>query len=346
MFEARMTIPKVFDTYKDSLDATLKSAFEGRALGIYDMQRYHLGWIDGEGRPANGQGKGLRPMMCLLACQAAGGDWQKALSFAAALELVHNFSLIHDDIQDGDTQRRHRDTVWHKWGLAQGINAGDSMRGLAAITLVKGVDDSHPATQIRLAVEGLEIASLLMIEGQFLDITYERNTDVTTDQYLAMIGRKTGALFGCSFYLGALAAGCDEGESEAWRQLGLDMGAVFQIRDDMLGVWGDEDRLGKPIASDIRRKKMCLPVVHALQSAEGEDRKSMQKIYGNDDPATENQVDEVLGVLERTRAREYCQELAEKHNESAMSRLDGLKLDKDMDSQLRGLARFFLEREH
>ncbi len=341
-----MTIPKVFDTYKDSLDATLKSAFEGRELGIYDMQRYHLGWIDGEGRPANGQGKGLRPMMCLLACQAAGGDWKKALPFAAALELVHNFSLIHDDIQDGDTQRRHRDTVWHKWGLAQGINAGDSMRGLAALTLVKGVDDSHPATQIRLAVEGLEMASLLMIEGQFLDITYERNTYVSTDQYLAMIGRKTGQLFGCSYYLGALAAGCSAEESEEWRQFGLEMGAVFQIRDDVLGVWGDEDRLGKPIASDIRRKKMCLPVVHALQSAEGVDRKSMQEIYGNDDPASEEEVDEVLRVLDKTGAREYCQELAVKHNDAAMKMLDGLKLAEEMDSQLRGLAKFFMEREH
>ena len=341
-----MTIPKVFDTYKEALDATLKSTFEGRELGIYDMQRYHLGWIDGEGRPANGQGKGLRPMMCLLACQAAGGDWQKALSFAAALELVHNFSLIHDDIQDGDIQRRHRDTVWHKWGLAQGINAGDSMRGLAALTLVKGVDDTHSATRIRLAVEGLEKASLEMIEGQFLDITYERNTEVTTDQYLAMIGRKTGALFGCSFYLGALAAGCDTELSESWRQFGLDMGAVFQIRDDYLGVWGDEDRLGKPIASDIRRKKMCLPVVHALQSAQGDDRKSMQAIYGNDDPAGEEEVDIVLGILKRTGARDYCQGLAAEHNDSAMRRLDGLKLDKEMDSQLRGLARFFLEREH
>lgn len=341
-----MTILKVFDTYKDALTATLKSAFEGRELGIYQMQRYHLGWIDGDGRPANGQGKGLRPMMCLLACQAAGGDWHKALSFAAALELVHNFSLIHDDIQDGDTQRRHRDTVWHKWGLAQGINAGDSMRGLAALTLVQGVDDSHPATRIRLAVEGLEKASLEMIEGQFLDITYERNTEVTTDQYLAMIGRKTGALFGCSYYLGALAAGCEAGALEAWRQFGLDMGAVFQIRDDVLGVWGDEDRLGKPIASDIRRKKMCLPVVHALQSAQGQDRRSMQTIYGNDDPATDEDVDQVLSVLDRTGARAYCQGLAAQHNDSAMRRLDGLKLDKEMDSQLRGLAKFFLEREH
>ena len=130
-----MTLPAAFETYKESLDATLRSAFDGRDLGIYQMQRYHLGWIDAKGRPSNGQGKGLRPMMCLFACQAAGGDWRKALNAAAAMELVHNFSLIHDDIQDGDTQRRHRDTVWHKWGLAQGINAGDSMRGLAALTL-------------------------------------------------------------------------------------------------------------------------------------------------------------------------------------------------------------------
>ena len=341
-----MTLPAVFDTYKESLDATLRSVFTGRELGIYEMQRYHLGWVDAEGRPSNGQGKGLRPMMCLLACQAAGGDWHNALHSAAAMELVHNFSLIHDDIQDGDTQRRHRDTVWHIWGLAQGINAGDSMRGLAALTLVKGVNSATSGTQIRLAVEALETASLEMIEGQFLDITYERNMSVTTDQYLEMIGKKTGALFGCSYYLGALAAGCDGDTVESWRQFGLDMGLVFQIRDDVLGVWGDEDRLGKPIASDIRRKKMCLPVVHALQSAVGRDRETLQSIYGNGDPANEDEVSAVLSVLERTEARNYCQGLAAEHNDSAMRRLDALNLDKEMDTQLRGLATFFLEREH
>ncbi len=341
-----MTLPAVFDTYKESLDATLRSAFEGRDLGIYQMQRYHLGWIDAEGRPSNGQGKGLRPMMCLLACQAAGGDWRKALSSAAALELVHNFSLIHDDIQDGDIQRRHRDTVWHKWGLAQGINAGDSMRGLAALTLVKGANSSHSASQVRLAVEGLESASLEMIEGQFLDITYERDTSVTTEQYLDMIGRKTGALFGCSFYLGALLAGCDGETVDSWRRFGLDMGLVFQIRDDVLGVWGDEDRLGKPIASDIRRKKMCLPVVYALQSTQGADQDAMQEIYGSGDPANEEEVDAVLSVLRRIGAKDYCQGLAAEHKDSAMRRLDALNLAGEMDAQLRGLAAFFLEREH
>ena len=341
-----MTLPAVFETYKEPLDATLRSAFEGRDLGIYEMQRYHLGWIDAEGRPSNGQGKGLRPMMCLLACQAAGGDWRNALNAAAAMELVHNFSLIHDDIQDGDTQRRHRDTVWHKWGLAQGINAGDSMRGLAALTLVKGVDSSQPATQIRLAVEGLESASLAMIEGQFLDITYERNTAVTTEQYLEMVGKKTGELFACSFYLGALFAGCDEDTAESWRLFGIDLGLVFQIRDDVLGVWGDEDRLGKPIASDIRRKKMCLPVVHALQSAQGADRTALQQIYGNGDPANEDEVSKVLSILERTQARNYCQGLAAEHKDLAMRRLGALNLAEDMDAQLRGLAKFFMEREH
>ncbi|MFQ5933778.1 MAG: polyprenyl synthetase family protein, partial [Dehalococcoidia bacterium] len=163
-----MVLPKSFDKYRPELEAGLKAAIGNRNLFLYDILRYHLGWVDQEGKPAHGSwGKGLRPLMCLWACEAVGGKWEDALPAAVALELVHNFSLIHDDIQDGDKKRHHRPTVWHIWGAAQGINAGDSMRGLATLALVEG-GQSYPKEKLVAAVAGLEKACLEMIEGQYL----------------------------------------------------------------------------------------------------------------------------------------------------------------------------------
>ena len=341
-----MVLPAAFDTYKHALDTALKSVFEDRDLGLYQMQRYHIGWIDTDGNPYNGQGKGIRPLMCLLSCEAAGGDWHNALPAAAAIELVHNFSLIHDDIQDGDIQRRHRDTVWHVWGLAQGINAGDSMRGLATLTLLKGATPIHSPTKVQEAIEALEWASLEMIEGQYLDITYEHNTLIRTNQYLDMISRKTGALIECSFYLGALLATNEVAIIQSLKRLGRQLGLVFQIRDDYLGVWGNEQRLGKPIASDINRKKMCLPVVYALQSAKGKDRETLHSIYNNCKPSTTREVEEVLRILEKVKAKDYCQTVAQEQCDKVYIELDALHLELRMDSQIRELASFFLEREY
>ena len=341
-----MVLPSAFDTYKHALDLALKGVFKDRDLGLYKMQRYHIGWIDKDGNPYEGQGKGIRPLMCLLSCEAAGGDWHDALPAAAAIELVHNFSLIHDDIQDGDIQRRHRDTVWHVWGLAQGINAGDAMRGLATLTLLKGAAPIHSSAKVHAAIEALEWASLEMIEGQYLDITYEHNTLITINQYLDMISRKTGALIECSFYLGALLATNEVDIIQSLKRLGRQLGLVFQIRDDYLGVWGNEQRLGKPIASDIKRKKMCLPLVYALQSVKGQDRTTLNSIYKNSNPSTPAEVEEVLGILDRVKAKEYCQAAAQEQCDKAYIELETLGLELRMDSQIRELARFFLEREH
>ena len=340
-----MALPKSFDKYAPILDARLKASIDGNGLFLYDMLRYHMGWVDDRGATITGSsGKGLRPMMCLWACEAVGGNWEDALPAAAALELVHNFSLIHDDIQDGDEERRHRPTVWSIWGNAQGINAGDSMRGLATLTLVNG-SRCYPKEKLVAALAGLEQACLEMIEGQYLDISFEERTGTTTDQYLDMISRKTGALIECSFYLGALI-GTDSPEVvQSFKQCGRELGLVFQIRDDVLGVWGKEETTGKPVASDLRRKKMCLPLVYALHECSGEDQKVVQSLFLTGEPG-EEKVNEVLGVLDRLGAQEYCQSLAAEQGEKALSRVDSMGISSSTRGELEELATFFLEREH
>ena len=237
-----MALPKSFDKYAPVLDARLKASIDGRRLFLYDMLRYHMGWVDDRGATITGSsGKGLRPMMCLWACEAVGGNWEDALPAAVALELVHNFSLIHDDIQDGDEERRHRPTVWSIWGNAQGINAGDSMRGLATLTLVNG-GHCYPKKKLMAALAGLEQACLEMIEGQYLDISYEERTETTTDQYLDMISRKTGALIECSFYLGAL--------------IGTDSQKPSSLSSNVGGSWGWSFRYGTMFSACGVRKRL------------------------------------------------------------------------------------------
>lgn len=342
-----MALPKSFDTYQPTLETRLKSAIGDRGLPFYDMLRYHMGWIDQEGRPSNGSwGKGLRPLMCLLACEAVGGEWRKALPAAVALELVHNFSLIHDDIQDGDTERRHRATVWHLWGPAQGINAGDSMRGLGTLALLREGVNGHSKEKLFVALEALESACLEMIEGQYLDISYENRTETTIDEYLDMISRKTGALMECSFYLGALLGTGDMGVVDSFGRCGRDLGLVFQIRDDCLGVWGLEESTGKPIAADIKRKKMCLPIVYALHGAKGHDKKDLCRMYNSRNAAGDDEVNEILEIFDRVGAQIYCQSLAREYCGRALAELEGIDLSTSMRSELSELATFFLEREH
>lgn len=340
-----MALPKSFDKYVPALDARLKASIDDRGLFLYDMLRYHMGWVDDQGGPINSSsGKGLRSMMCLWACEAVGGNWEDALPAAAALELVHNFSLIHDDIQDGDKERRHRPTVWSLWGLPQGINAGDSMRGLATLALVDG-GRCYPKEKLVAALAGLENACLEMIEGQYLDISYEDRTETTTVEYLDMISRKTGALIECSFYLGALIGTDSPDVVQSFKQCGRELGLVFQIRDDVLGVWGKEESTGKPVASDIRRKKMCLPLVYALHESSGEDQKVVQSLFQADEPS-EKKVSEVLGVLDGLGAQGYCQSLAAEQRERALSRVESVEMSSSTRGELEELATFFLEREH
>ena len=236
----------------------------GKAERLAAMLEYHLGWrgagLEPLAKPAPA-GKKLRPALVLLVCQAVCGEITPAArDAAAAVELIHNFSLVHDDIQDRSELRRHRPTLWSLWGMPQAINAGDALFALAQVVLVR--DGSSLAA--RLATE-LNATALLLAEGQFLDIDLQQgDTPVTLPAYEAMIARKTGVLFASACRLGALAAGASTEASEAFAAYGLELGLAFQEQDDLLGVWGRSAETGKPDAADIIERKRGLPAAMAL----------------------------------------------------------------------------------
>jgi geranylgeranyl diphosphate synthase, type I len=275
-------------------DALVEAAGTAAAPRMYGMMSYHLGRLDADLRPVescngNGRpgGKALRAALCFLACEAVGGSAPAALPGALAVELLHNFSLVHDDIQDGSAVRRHRAAVWRVWGVPQAINVGDGLFALAHLALASGaMDDSRRARAGQLFGR----TCLELCEGQYLDLSADLTGGgpADLDGYLLMAGRKTAALFGCAAELGALlgpagtpSAGTHSaGPPSAGRfgEFGRALGVAFQALDDIVGVWGDERELGKP-ASDIRDRKLGLPAVLACARSAAPDRARLTDLY-------------------------------------------------------------------
>jgi geranylgeranyl diphosphate synthase type I len=331
--------------YKRELEQYLRSLVSAQnPPELYQMVRYHLGWEDSEGRPGDAGGKALRSSLCLLTCEAAGGDRWQALPAAAAVELVHNFSLIHDDIQDGDAERHHRPAVWKLWGEAQGINAGDAILALAHLAVLKLADEGVPETAVMGAARVLSERTLEMVEGQTLDISFEERLDIDLPAYLEMIERKSGALFDCALHLGGLVAGADASVVRRLGSVGRSLGTAFQIRDDMLGVWGDERVTGKPRGADIRRRKKSLPIVYALNETKGVLRDEFRATYAKEE-LTEADAERIARDLEETGARDYCARLASERKETALTELGELALRPGPANELREAAEFLLERE-
>lgn len=347
-----MELPDSFARYRQELDGRLHSLLtSGLPPGshpeeLHRMLRYHLGWEDAQGRPMGAvSGKALRSTLCLLACEASGGDWRRALPAAAALELVHNFSLVHDDIQDRDPERRHRPTVWRVWGEAQAINAGDALLALGGLAVLELATEGIPAERALEAARIMDRATLEIVEGQALDLSFEERLDVTEDAYLEMIEKKTGALFDCALRLGGLVGSADPAVAEALGRCGRLLGVAFQIRDDMLGVWGAENRTGKPPAADIRNRKKSLPVVYALARSGGATAAELRRIYSQP-RLSDADVSMVLGALESVGAQAYCRRAAEERRERALEELAGAGLRQAPAQELRQVADFLLERDY
>ncbi len=222
---------------------------------------YPLGAVEADGRPGRGPGgKLLRPSLVLLACEALGGEPERALPLAAAVELVHTFSLVHDDIVDRDRVRRGRPAAWVALGESQALHAGD---GLLALGIGVAARAGLPGRSLARAVDALVAATLAMIEGQALDLELE-GRPAGTEEYLRMARRKTGALLGCALALGAIAARRED-LAPVHRRVGETLGLAFQIRDDWLGLWGEPGVLGKGVGGDLARGKRTYPVVWALE---------------------------------------------------------------------------------
>jgi geranylgeranyl diphosphate synthase, type I len=231
-------------------------------LPLHEMLSYHMGWV-GEGSGPEAQGKRIRPLLVLLTCASCNADWMPALPAAAAVELVHNFSLVHDDIQDNSDKRRGRDTLWVKWGIPQGINAGDALFVLSTQAILD-LGLSIPAETVIKAAKILHATCLDLTRGQYLDMSYEHRDDLTLQDYWPMIGDKTAALLATCCALGSLLSEADEATQEAYRDFGHYLGLAFQVQDDLLGIWGDSHLTGKSAQSDLVSRKTTLPVLFGL----------------------------------------------------------------------------------
>ncbi len=254
----------------------------GYPADFYASMHYAFGWADESLQPVEGQsGKMLRPQLCLLSCITAGGDPSRAVPAAAALELLHNFTLVHDDIQDGSSQRRHRSSMWKLIGVPLAINAGDGIFVTSHLALARLADVGVEPRLVLQALEQFDKAALLVCEGQHLDISWEDQDGdgISSVEYLGMVGRKTGALMGLSCYLGALAAGAGPTTLELYRRFGDSLGTGYQIRDDLAGVWHEEASTGKRPLEDVYKRKKSYPVVRAFEKAVGSEADNLHRIY-------------------------------------------------------------------
>jgi geranylgeranyl diphosphate synthase type I len=264
---------------------------------------------------------------------------------AIAIEMVHNFSLVHDDIEDGDETRHHRPALWRVYGRDPAIVAGIALWARAYEVLDQAVERGATAGRVLKTRQVVTDACEEMIEGQHLDLTFEQRTDVSLNDYLKMIGCKTGALLGASLETGAIIAGASDEEAGRFAEFGKQLGMSFQIRDDILGIWGEGSATGKPVGADIVRKKKSLPIVQAFQQVVGPDRELLRQIYSA--PSVEDEdVDAVLGILQRWNCRYFAQGLAEEYRSRAMAALSQTHIPAEARYQFDELTAFILERDY
>ncbi|HEX2914200.1 MAG TPA: polyprenyl synthetase family protein [Chloroflexia bacterium] len=330
---------------------------------------YHFGWLDQEFRPVEGgnSGKKLRPVMALLAYQGAldslepGSGLQAelapALPLAACLEMIHNYSLIHDDIEDDDRTRRGRPTLWALFGKPKAINAGDCLDMLAYRALLRSAEHGLDPSRLVQIARTVTDTSVKLTVGQNSDMSFEESLDVTPEMYLQMISGKTAALISCATYCGALVALDPSNPLQVERLndyavFGEQIGLGFQIRDDILGIWGLAADTGKPSGSDIRRRKKSLPALYALTNAPAAGREKLLALYRSSDPVTPDQEQFVMEMLEESGARAYCQQQADHYKQTALQALEkaaggaqALAQNAPL-AQLRDLCTFLVERDY
>jgi geranylgeranyl diphosphate synthase type I len=288
-------------------------------------------------------GKRLRPAIVAAVAQSLGETVEKALPFAAAVELVHNFTLIHDDIMDQDEFRRGVPTVHKLWGEPLAITAGDLLFAKAFEALSDAIERGIPPHRVARATRILAHATSIIAEGQAMDLMFEEEEDVSLDDYLTMIYKKTGALFEASAVLGGLTATDEAYVLEELANFGRSLGIAFQIRDDILGIVGKEEELGKPVYSDIREGKKTLPIIYALKELDGKDREKLIMVLGKKD-ASRSELEEAAKLIEASGAIEYSEKKAREYVSKAVNSLRSALPDNEYRRILEKLAEFVAER--
>ncbi|GAA3715453.1 polyprenyl synthetase family protein [Streptomyces tremellae] len=324
----------------------LRAAVDRLAPPMDTVSAYHFGWIDAAGNPAAGDGgKAVRPALALLSAEAAGAAPEEGVPGAVAVELVHNFSLLHDDLMDGDEQRRHRDTVWKVHGPAQAILVGDALFALAnEILLELGSVEAGRATR------RLTSATRKLIDGQAQDISFEHRERVTVEECLRMEGNKTGALLACASSIGAVLGGADDRTADLLESYGHHLGLAFQAVDDLLGIWGDPDSTGKQTWSDLRQRKKSLPVVAALAADNAASRRLGELLAAdaksNDfETFSEEEFATRAALIEEAGGREWTSQEARRQHSVAVEALTGVDMPEEVRARFVALADFVVVRE-
>ncbi|MFF3062295.1 polyprenyl synthetase family protein [Streptomyces sp. NPDC057909] len=325
----------------------MREAVARLASPMDTIAAYHFGWIDRHGCPVSGDGgKALRPALALLSAQAVGSGAEPGVPGAVAVELVHNFSLLHDDVMDGDETRRHRATAWTVFGAAQAILAGDALLALATEVLLDAPHGSTASAAAARAIRRITTATRQLIDGQAQDLAFEQHDRVTVAECLEMEGNKTGALLAASCSIGAVLAGADDRTADALGRYGHDLGLAFQAVDDLLGIWGDTEVTGKPRWGDLRRRKKSLPVAAAL-AEDGPASRRLAELLA--DPQVRDDEDQQLAVradlIEQAGGRAWTRDEARRRHTSALAALDEVPMSDQIREYFVTLAEFVVVRE-
>jgi geranylgeranyl diphosphate synthase, type I len=338
-------LPTEVTAARDLVEPALRRAVDELASSMRTISRYHFGWADSSGRETpGGGGKALRPALTLLSAQAAGGDPAAALPAAVAVELVHNFSLLHDDVMDNDIERRHQPTAWTVFGVPAAILAGDALLTLA-IEIARRDTRPDLASEV---VACLNESVQQLIVGQAADVDFERRTDVTLPECLAMASGKTGALMRCSSSIGALAVGADARTVATLTRFGDHLGLAFQLVDDLLGIWGSPEVTGKPALADLRSRKKSVPVVAALDSGTEAGARLAELYFA---PSQPDQVDDeaaliaIADLVERAGGLAWTEAEADRHIRQAEECLAELTAPPQVIEALRATALFVTRRD-
>jgi geranylgeranyl diphosphate synthase type I len=333
--------PHILAAMKGLVDPALQGYVDGLHPAMREISRFHFGWDDGAG-----SGKAVRPALAVLGAKAVGaaGDEPVVIDAACAVELIHNFSLLHDDIMDKDRTRRHRPTAWTVYGVDQALLAGCALHTLAFELMARQGASA--------ALDALARSVQLLIAGQSDDLYLADRDDVTVDQCLTMEHGKTASLISVSAALGAIAwygdahvPGSEAAEkTQLLAEYGYHLGMAFQMVDDMLGIWGESGRTGKPVAADLRARKRSAPVVAALTSGtrEGERLAALLAAPGE---LSDEDVALAAKLVEESGGRAWTLEHADQHTREALNRLDRLSAAPGALGDLTEVTRFLLARE-
>jgi geranylgeranyl diphosphate synthase type I len=331
----------VLDDARSRVEPAMRAAVARLDPANRIVAEYHLGYVDAAGNPVSDSGgKGVRGALALLSAEAAGASADVGIPAAVACELVHNFSLLHDDIMDADTTRRQRATAWTVFGTSSAILAGDAMLGLATEVLAEATSPTVP-----WAVRCLSAATRRLIAGQAADLEFESEQGVDLERCQQMAAGKTGALLACSASLGSVLADAPAALTMSLADFGYHVGMAFQLVDDLLGIWGAPERTGKPVASDLASRKKSLPVVAAL-SAGGPHADRLAELYARDGTLSEQDLADAAAAVETAGGRAWAQAEAERETDAALSIVAEMPIADRVREHLVAVTKMLCGRDH